>query len=118
MDFNQITQTITTIGRSPHSSPAKGEEANKLTAISSLFCAALWRCTKPAGFRRLWLVVGALVLCGFASGAKAAESTKPAAEASKVAAPKEATLAVWNQAITVFRSSFAGLNAQERAAQA
>jgi small-conductance mechanosensitive channel len=103
---------------SPHSSPVKGEEANKLTAISSLFCAALWRCTQPAGFRRLWLVVGALVLCGFASGAKAAESTKPAAEASKVAVPKEATLVVWNQAITVFRSSFAGLNAQERAAQA
>ena len=103
---------------SPHSSPVKGEDVNKLTAISSLFCAALWRCTQPAGFRRLWLVVGALVLCGFASGARAAESTKPAAEASKVAAPKEATLVVWNQAITVFRSSFAGLNAQERAAQA
>jgi small-conductance mechanosensitive channel len=118
MDFNQIMQTVTTIGRSPHSSPAKGEEANKLTAISSLFCAASWRCTQPPGFRRLWLVVGALVLCGFASGARAAESTKPAAEASKVAAPKEATLVVWNQAITVFRSSFAGLNAQERAAQA
>jgi hypothetical protein len=35
-----------------------------------------------------------------------------------VAAPKEATLVVWSPAITVFRSSFAGLNAQERAAQA
>jgi small-conductance mechanosensitive channel len=118
MDFDQIVQTVTTIGPSPRSSPVKGEEASKLTAISSLFCAGLWRCTQPAGLRRLWLVVGALVLCGFASGATAAESTKPAAEASKVAAPKEATLVVWNQAITVFRSSFAGLNAQERVAQA
>ena len=71
----------------------------------------LWRCTRRLGFRRLWLVVGALVICGFASGAMAAEPTKPAAEASKVAAPKEATLVVWNQAITSFRSSFGGLNA-------
>ena len=63
-------------------------------------------------------MIGALVISGFASGAIAAEPTKPAAEASKVAVPKEATLVVWNQAITVFRSSFAGLNAQERAAQA
>ena len=118
MDFDQIIQTVTTIGRTPHSSPVKGEETNKLTAISSLFCAALWRCTPPAGFRRLWLVVGALVICGFACGAMAAEPTKAAAEASKVAVPKEATLVIWNQAITVFRSSFAGLNAQERAAQA
>src|SRR6266536_303745 len=118
MDFDQIVQTVTTIGPSPHSSPVKREEANKLTAISSLFCAALWRCTQPAGFGRLWLVVGALVLCGFASGAMAAESTKPAAEASKAAAPKEATLVVWNQAITAFRSPFAGLNPQERVAQA
>src|SRR4030095_7039156 len=118
MDFDQIVQTVTTIGPSPHSSPVKGEEASKLTAISSLFCAGLWRCRQPAGLRRLWLVVGALVLCGFASSAIAAESTKPSAEASKVAAPKEATLVVWNQAITVFRSSFAGLNPQERAAHA
>ena len=35
-----------------------------------------------------------------------------------MAVPKEATLVVWDQAITVFRSSFAGLNAQQRAAQA
>jgi hypothetical protein len=74
MDFNQIMQTVTTIGRSPHSSPVKGEDVNKLTAISSLLCAASWRCTEPVGFRRLWLVVGALVLCGFASGARAAEA--------------------------------------------
>ena len=69
MDFDQIVQTVTTIGPSPHSSPVKREEASKLTAISSLFCAALWRCTQPAGFCRLWLVVGALVLWGFAFGA-------------------------------------------------
>ena len=118
MDFDQIVQTVITIGPSPHSSPVKGEEASKLTAISSLYCAGLWRCTQLAGLRRLWLVVGALVLCGFASGAMAAELTKPAAEASKVAAPKEATLVVWSQAITAFRSSFAGLNPQERVAQA
>ena len=37
MDFDQIIQTVTTIGRTPHSSPVKGEETNKLTAISSLF---------------------------------------------------------------------------------
>jgi len=96
----------------------KREEVSKHTALSSLFCAALWRSTQPAWFHRLWLVIGALVISGFASVVMAAESTKPAAEASKVAAPKEATLVVWSQAITVFRSSFAGLNAQERAAQA
>jgi small-conductance mechanosensitive channel len=96
----------------------KREEVSKHTALSSFFCAALWRSTQPAWFHRLWLVIGALVISGFASVVMAAESTKPAAEASKVAAPKEATLVVWSQAITVFRSSFAGLNAQERAAQA
>src|SRR5215510_6273065 len=100
---------------SPHSSPVKGEETSTLTALSSLFCAALWRCTQPAWFR---VIAGALAIWCLASDAMAAETTKPAPEASKAAAPKEAPLVVWNQAITVFRSSFAGLNAQERAAQA
>ena len=86
---------------------------------SRLFFVQLYGAARqPVGFRRLWLVVGALVICGFASGAIGAESTKPAAEASKVAAPKEATLVVWKQAITVFRASFGGLDQQERAAQA
>ena len=77
---------------------------------------------RQRAFPRSWhwfrVIAGALALCGFACGAMAAEATKPAAEASKAAAPKEATLVVWNQAITVFHSSFAGLNPQERAAQA
>src|SRR5262245_34659189 len=100
---------------SPHSSPVKGEETSTLTALSSLFCAALWRCTQPAWFR---VIAGALAIWCLASDAMAAETTKPAPEASKAAAPKEAPLVVWNQAITVFRSSFAGLSAQERAVQA
>ena len=76
------------------------------------------RYAQAAWFCRLCLVVGALVVCGFAAGAIAAEATGPAAEVSKVAPPKEAALVVWDQPITVFRSSVAGLNPQERAAQA
>ena len=49
---------------SPHSSPVKGEEADKLTALPSLFCAAFWRCTQPARFRRFWLLLVALAICG------------------------------------------------------
>jgi len=72
-----------------------------------------------SGWRRWFRVIAAaLILSGFVSGARAAEPVKPTAEAAKVAVPKEATLVVWDQAITVFRSSFAGLNAQQRAAQA
>src|SRR4029453_14682237 len=68
---------------------------------------------------RYWfrVIAGALVLSGCASGATAAEAAKPA-EVSKVAPPKEAELVVWNQPITVFRASFAGLTPEERAAQA
>src|SRR4029077_5074681 len=60
----------------------------------------------------------ALAMCHLASVTIAAEATKPSAETAKAAAPTEAPLVVWNQPITVFRTSFAGLNPQERAAQA
>ena len=81
---------------------------------------ALWRSVHPALLRRGFWVAAALALamCCVASVAIAAEATKPAAEIPKVAAPTEAPLVVWNQPITVFRSSFAGLSPQERAAQA
>ena len=79
---------------------------------------ALQRCMHRARLRYWFRVIaGALALSGCASGAIAAEAAKPA-EVSKVAAPKEAELVVWNQPITVFRASFAGLTPEERAAQA
>ncbi len=81
---------------------------------------ALWRSIHPALLRRgFWIVAAlALAMCCLASVAIAAEATKPAAEIPKAAAPTEAPLVVWNQPITVFRTSFAGLSPQERAAQA
>jgi small-conductance mechanosensitive channel len=81
---------------------------------------ALWRLVHPALLRHGFWVVAALALamCCLASVAIAAEATKPAAEIPKAAAPTEAPLVVWNQPITVFRTSFAGLGPQERAAQA
>jgi small-conductance mechanosensitive channel len=75
------------------------------------------RCTQPALFRRSWM--GAvIILCLMAVPLSAAEKPPAAPEVSKVSAPKEAPLVLWNQPITVFRSSFAGQNPQERAAQA
>ena len=80
--------------------------------------AALRRCMHRARLRYWFRVfAGALALSACASGAIAAEPAKPA-EVSKVAAPKEAELVVWNQPITLFRASFAGLTPEERAAQA
>jgi small-conductance mechanosensitive channel len=80
--------------------------------------AALRDCMHRARLRyRFRVIAGALVMCCFASGAIAAEAAKPA-EVSKAVAPKEAELVVWNQPITVFRASFAGLTPEERAAQA
>ena len=85
--------------------------------FSHHFCAGRWRFF-PSLHHWFRVIAGVLVLSSFAFGAVAGEPTKPAAEASKVAPPKEATLVVWNQAITSFRASFGGLNPQERAAQA
>ncbi len=81
---------------------------------------ALWRSVKSAQWRRcFWGVMAlALAMCRLASVTIAAEAIKPAAEIPKAAAPTEAPLVVWNQPITVFHSSFAGLSPQERAAQA
>jgi small-conductance mechanosensitive channel len=81
---------------------------------------ALWRSVQPAQWRRCFWGVAALALatCRLASVTIAAEATKPAAEIPKAAAPTEAPLVVWHQPITVFRSSFAGLSPQERAAEA
>jgi small-conductance mechanosensitive channel len=59
-----------------------------------------------------------IILCLTAVPLLAAEKSQPAPEISKASAPKEAPLVLWNQPITVFRSSFAGQNPQERAAQA
>src|SRR5499426_3284295 len=64
------------------------------------------------------MIAVAFIVSGFLSGAIAGEPPKGATDASKVAGPKEAPLVVWNQAITVFRSSFAGLSPEQRAAQA
>ena len=85
--------------------------------FSHHFCTGRWRFF-PSLHHWFRVIAGVLVLSSFAFGAVAGEPTKPAAEASKVAPPKEATLVVWNQAITSFRASFGGLNPQERAAQA
>ncbi len=80
--------------------------------------AALRRCMHRARLRYWFRVIaGALALSACASGAIAAEPAKPA-EVSKVAPPKEAELVVWNQPITLFRASFAGLTPEERVAQA
>src|SRR4030095_10756876 len=80
--------------------------------------ATLRRCMHRARLRDWFSVIaGALDLSGCASGAIAAEQAKPA-EVPKVAAPKGAELVVWNQPITLFRASFAGLSPEERAAQA
>ena len=95
----------------------KGEEVGRPTALSTLFYAALWRGTQRAWFRRSWM--GAvIILCLTAVPISAAEKAQPAPDTSKASAPKEAPLVLWNQPITVFRSSFAGQNPQERAAQA
>ena len=103
---------------SPHSSPVKGEEAGKLTALPSLFCAAFWRCTQSARFRRFWLLLVTLAICGLTVlPSIAAEKVEPAQGPSK-GAPQEAALVVSSQPIAVFRASFGGLSAQERAAQA
>src|SRR5262245_63305215 len=59
------------------------------------------------------VIAGALAIWCLASDALAAETAKPAPEASKAAAPKEAPLVVWKQAINVFRSSFAGIKASQ-----
>jgi small-conductance mechanosensitive channel len=59
-----------------------------------------------------------LILCLTAGPLSAAEKSQPAPETSKASAPKEAPLVLWDQPITVFRSSFAGQNPQQRAAQA
>jgi small-conductance mechanosensitive channel len=70
---------------------------------------------------RCWFpeVLGALaIFCLTAIPISAAEKPEAQPDAAKAAAPKEAPLVLWNQPITVFRSSFAGQNAQERAAQA
>src|SRR4029453_5922932 len=76
---------------------------------------ALQRCMHRAQLRYWFRVIaGVLALSGCASGAIAAEGAKPA-EVSKVAPPKEAELVVWNQPITLFRASFAGLTPEERA---
>src|SRR5262245_40755207 len=64
------------------------------------------------------MIAVAVIVSGFLAGAIAGEPPKAATDASKVAGPKEAPLVVWNQAIAVFRSSFAGLSAEQRAAQA
>ena len=80
--------------------------------------AAVRRCMRRAPLRYWFRVIaGALALSACASGAIAAEPAKPA-EVSKVAPPKEAELVVWNQPITLFRASFAGLTPEERVAQA
>jgi small-conductance mechanosensitive channel len=79
--------------------------------------AVLRRGMQRACFRRSWM--GALIICCLtAVPISAAEKAPPAPAISKAAAPKEAPLVLWNQPITVFRSSFAGQNPQERAAQA
>jgi small-conductance mechanosensitive channel len=71
---------------------------------------------------RWWFpgVLGALaIFCLTAVPVSAAEKPQPPPpDAATAAAPKEAALVLWDQPITVFRSSFAGQNAQERAAQA
>jgi small-conductance mechanosensitive channel len=78
---------------------------------------ALWRCMQRAWFFRSWM--GVLIICCLtASPTPAAEKAQPAPEISKASAPKEAPLVIGNQPVTVFRSSFAGQNPQERAAQA
>ena len=93
-------------------------DTNVNTPCSNRSYAALRGCMHRARWRYWFRVIaGALVLSGCASGAIAAEAAKPA-EVSKVAAPKEAELVVWNQPITVFRASFAGLTPEERVAQA
>lgn len=104
---------------SPHSSPVKGEEVNQPTALSNRFCRVFSPCAQPARFRRLWLVLGALAICVLtALPIVAAEKSERAADPSKAAPPQEAALVVSSQPITVFRVSLAGLNPQERAAQA
>jgi small-conductance mechanosensitive channel len=85
--------------------------------FSNRLNAALRRCMQRAWFLRLWM--GAVIICCVTAGSiTAAEKAQPAAEISKASVPKDAPLVLWNQPITVFRSSFAGLNPQERAAQA
>jgi small-conductance mechanosensitive channel len=88
--------------------------------FSNRSCAALRRCMQRARLR-WWFpgVLGALaIFCLTAVPVSAAEKPQPPPDAATAAAPKEAALVLWDQPITVFRSSFAGQNAQERAAQA
>jgi small-conductance mechanosensitive channel len=131
---------------SPHSSPVRGcvaipfmvrephHERYCMIANSSIYPFALssskgseriatqslkgedvgWRCMGRAWFFRSWLA--AFMICCVA--ASPISATEKPAEISKVSAPKEAPLVLWNQPITTFRSSFAGQNPQERAAQA
>jgi small-conductance mechanosensitive channel len=75
------------------------------------------RCVQQAWFHRSWMGV-LIIFCLTAVSISAAEKAQPAPEISKASAPIEAPLVLWNQPITVFRSSFAGRNPQERAAQA
>jgi small-conductance mechanosensitive channel len=97
--------------------PFQVERVSRQIAASK---AAVWSNTQPAWVRRLsMMVVGTLAIsCLMAVPLSAAEKPPAAPEVSKVSAPKEAPLVLWNQPITVFRSSFAGQNPQERAAQA
>jgi small-conductance mechanosensitive channel len=95
----------------------KGNTPRLRAGFSNRFNLALRRYMQQAWFRRSWL--GAVIIsCLTASPISAAEKAQPAPEISKASAPKEAPLVLWNQPITVFRSSFAGQNPQERAAQA
>jgi small-conductance mechanosensitive channel len=75
------------------------------------------RHAQQARFLQSWLAA-LMICCVAASPISAAEKSQPPAEISKSSAPKEAPLVLWNQPITTFRSSFAGQNPQERAAQA
>ena len=103
---------------SPHSSPVKGEEASKLTALPSLFCAAFWRCTQSARFRRFWLLLVALVICGLGPPEHRCRDDGTGGKDRPKGCAAGSALVVSNQPIAVFRASFGGLSAQERAAQA
>jgi small-conductance mechanosensitive channel len=102
---------------SPRLSPVKGEEVGRRAAVSDRASVPLWRCMGQNPL--LWSWLAALMICCVAtSPISAAEKPQPVAEISKASAPNEAPLVLWNQPITIFRSSFAGQNPQERAAQA
>jgi small-conductance mechanosensitive channel len=97
-----------------------GNNARLRTEFSNRSYVALRRCTQRDQLC-CWFsaVLGALaIFCLTAVSISGAEKSQPAPEISKASPPKEAPLVLWNQPITVFRSSFAGQNPQERAAQA